>query len=60
MLNSANQDPTFHCLVQDIYRDRDVQLGVNGGMRMHQWISWLVRVSFQLLIAVTKMSITLY
>ena len=60
ILNSANQDLTFHCLVQDLYRDRDVQLGVNGSMRMHQWISWLVRASFQLLIAVTKTSITLY
>lgn len=34
ILNSIKQDLSFHCLVQDIYRDRGVQLWVNGCMHM--------------------------
>jgi hypothetical protein len=50
----------FIVSVQDIYRNMGIQLWVNGSMRVHKWILWLVHASFQLLAAVTKMSITLY
>jgi hypothetical protein len=60
ILNLTKQDLSFHCLEQDICRDRGIQLWVNGSMCMLYWISWLVHASFQLMAAVTKMSITLY